>query len=120
MKSAIEYWRKGYIPARPVDVEILARELYRRGGWPDHPTLDAFLQYADYPHRTALCDELLGTGTNAGIPESPAASPSAWVGTNPVHAFVTLAIEGDLSNFTPDQGERLITAIAVAAAVSPE
>jgi len=118
--SAIEYWRKGYIPANPGDVEQLARELYWRGGLPDHRALDDFLRYTDYPSRTTLCEELLGTEALPGIPGSPAASPSARTVTNPAHALITLTIEGNLPNFTPDQRERLITTIAVETQISPE
>jgi hypothetical protein len=118
--SAIEYWRKGYIPANPGDVEQLARELYWRGGLPDRRALDDFLRYTDYPQRTAFCDEVLAAGAAGGMSGSPAAPPSAWASSNPAHALITLTIEGNLPEFTPDQRERLITAIAIAAAIDPE
>jgi len=55
--SAIEYWRKGYIPATTDTVEQLARELVKRGGL-DYQELKKFLSSANYPEPRRLCDEL--------------------------------------------------------------
>lgn len=46
--SAIDYWRRGHIPTSDKDVEILARELARRGGF-DHQQTVQFLRSANYP-----------------------------------------------------------------------
>src|SRR3974390_1642390 len=55
--SAIRYWRKGHWPADPSIVEMLAREIARRGhlgqAW-----LERFLRSANYPDPETLCDEL--------------------------------------------------------------
>jgi hypothetical protein len=55
--SAIEYWRAGHIPAKPSDVELLAREIVRRSDV-DRRWLEDFLHSADYPNTLELCDEL--------------------------------------------------------------
>ena len=55
--SAIEYWRKGYIPAKLEDVESLARILVRRGGL-DRAELVQFLTSAGHPHPPTLEAEL--------------------------------------------------------------
>lgn len=55
--SCIEYWRKGHIPANLDDVEMLARELVKRGGL-DQEELRQFLHSAGHPQPTSLCDEL--------------------------------------------------------------
>jgi len=55
--SAIQYWRKGHLPAHASDVETLAREIVQRGRvgrvW-----LERFLRSASYPNLDALCEEL--------------------------------------------------------------
>lgn len=58
--SAIEYWRKGHIPARLTEVEQLARALVRRGRLDAH-WLEHFLQSAGHPAPTALNAELFAT-----------------------------------------------------------
>ncbi len=55
--SCIEYWRKGYIPAKMDNVEKLAQELVNRGGL-NLPELKQFLYSAGHPNPTSLCDEL--------------------------------------------------------------
>lgn len=55
--SAIEYWRKGHIPAATHDIENLAVELVKRDGL-DLPTLQQFLESADYPYSVQLCSRL--------------------------------------------------------------
>ena len=55
--SAIQYWRKGHLPAKASDVETLAREIVQRGRvgctW-----LERFLRSANYPDVDILCEEL--------------------------------------------------------------
>jgi predicted ATPase len=55
--SAIQYWRKGHLPAKVSDVETLAREIVQRGrvgrAW-----LERFLRSANYPDLYALCEDL--------------------------------------------------------------
>src|SRR5215218_3613305 len=55
--SAIEYWRKGHIPARMVDVERLARVIVQSGAL-ERDWLERFLKSADFAQAAALCDEL--------------------------------------------------------------
>jgi hypothetical protein len=66
--SAIEYWRKGNIPARLEEVEALARILVRRRGL-DRAELVQFLTSAGHPHPAGLESELFLPG------QSPAGSP---------------------------------------------
>ena len=56
--SAIEYWRKGHIPAKITEVEALARELVRRGGMTNQNELEQFLVAAAYPDPAYLMTEL--------------------------------------------------------------
>lgn len=58
--SAIEYWRKGNVPAKPEQVANLARELVRRGGL-DRAGLTEFLASAGYPDATGLSEALFPT-----------------------------------------------------------
>jgi hypothetical protein len=55
--SAIEYWRKGNIPAKAEQVAELARELVRRGGL-DRTGLAQFLASAGYSNAVSLAEEL--------------------------------------------------------------
>jgi len=52
--SAIEYWRKGHVPAHLAEVETLARELVRRGGLTSPTELEQFLTFADHPQPRSL------------------------------------------------------------------
>ncbi|CAG0932486.1 hypothetical protein TFLX_02615 [Thermoflexales bacterium] len=54
--SVIEYWRKGHLPATHQDIEGLARELMRRGGF-DETWLTQFLASAGYNDPTHLYGE---------------------------------------------------------------
>lgn len=56
--TAIEYWRKGHIPAQLSDLEGLAREFMNRKALTTRKELKKFLSSADYPALTELCDEL--------------------------------------------------------------
>lgn len=60
--SAIEYWRKGHIPANLVEVETLAREMVRRGHL-EQSWLEQFLRSADHPNPDVLCAELFPAST---------------------------------------------------------
>lgn len=55
--SAIEYWRKGYVPAKLEDVENLARILVKRGGL-DRVEMAQFLASGGHPHPAVLETEL--------------------------------------------------------------
>ncbi|MEW5957814.1 MAG: ATP-binding protein [Chloroflexota bacterium] len=55
--SCIEYWRKGYIPAKLEEVEHLARILVRGGGL-DRVELVQFLASAGHPQPAVLAAEL--------------------------------------------------------------
>lgn len=116
--SAIEYWRKGYIPTKPTDIERLAHELLRRGGFPEHSSLEQFLRYAGHPEWDRVCTTLM----QLPVTESyPAVDPvSIAPPPAPSSLRITLTIEGDLTQFTAVQRERLIMAIADETAVSPE
>lgn len=46
--SSIEYWRKGHIPSKAVDLEMLARVLVQRGGLTSAKELGAFVSSAGY------------------------------------------------------------------------
>lgn len=65
--SAIEYWRKGYAPAKLKDIEMLARELFQRGGFTDPAALDQFLIQAGHPAPEQFSRQLV-----ARHPHSPA------------------------------------------------
>lgn len=119
--SAIEYWRKGYIPAQTGDLERLAEELYRRGGLPDRRAIEEFLQYAGYRHPRAFCDELMAGGTGARRESAPPApSPAAMEDAATSMAAITIAIEGDLPAFTAERRQRLIALIAAETQISPQ
>jgi hypothetical protein len=68
--SAIEYWRKGHIPARMIDVERLARAIVQRGAL-GRDWLERFLKSADYVNTTELCDELFARATPIAPPAQP-------------------------------------------------
>lgn len=55
--SAIEYWRKGYIPHNPAEVERLAWEIVRQGNL-GREWLEQFLVSADHPDPAQLCNEM--------------------------------------------------------------
>jgi hypothetical protein len=59
--SSIEYWRKGHVPSRLAELEILARELVQRGGLTDPRELERFLVYGDHPNPAALVNDMLPT-----------------------------------------------------------
>ena len=68
--SAIEYWRKGHIPARQIDVERLARAIVQRGAL-GRDWLERFLKSADHANTAALCDELLPIAIAIPAPAQP-------------------------------------------------
>jgi len=55
--SAIEYWRKGHLPPRLGDVEILARNIVRQGKM-EREWLELFLQSAAHPGPGPIIEEL--------------------------------------------------------------
>lgn len=56
--TAIEYWRKGHIPANQADVARLARELARRSGFLTAHELETFLRSANYSDPARFSREL--------------------------------------------------------------
>ena len=66
--SAIEYWRKGHVPARLEELELLARELTQQNGLVDLMELEKFLTYGDHPHPAEVAANI-------------------WTELAPVHAF---------------------------------
>jgi hypothetical protein len=72
--SAIEYWRKGHVPARLAEVETLAQVLIERGGLTTQIQLEQFLAFADHPQPTRLNDKML--------PALPQHSPITTVSSN--------------------------------------
>lgn len=72
--SAIEYWRKGHVPARLTEMEELARALVRRGRL-DARWLEHFLQSAGHPAPTALNTELFATQPPSQSPNQPITLP---------------------------------------------
>jgi hypothetical protein len=55
--SAVEYWRKGHIPASIDDIERLGHELVKRGGL-NQAELEQFLLSAGHPQTLELCNQL--------------------------------------------------------------
>ena len=55
--SAIEYWRKGHIPPKLIDIEKLATELVRRAHL-ERSWLEQFLDSAHHPNPAKLFNEL--------------------------------------------------------------
>ena len=72
--SAIEYWRKGHIPAQIEEVVTLADHLVRRGRL-DAAWLIPFLQSAGYPQPSRLSQELLAEAAGSAT-DGPLASSS--------------------------------------------
>ena len=71
--SMVEFWRKGNLPARHADVELLARLLVRRGRL-DRAWLEVFLTTSGYgAGASALCDELFPADNP--VPPPPTAAP---------------------------------------------
>jgi hypothetical protein len=78
--SVIEYWRKGHLPPDLATVEILAKEIIRRGrlGW---DWLEQFLESAKHPYPEQFSYELL-PAMNAAKAE-PITDDSKIVEANP-------------------------------------
>ena len=78
--SSIEYWRKGHLPPDLATVEILAKEIIRRGrlGW---DWLEQFLESARHPYPEQFSYELL-PAMNTGQAE-PVMAASKTVEANP-------------------------------------
>lgn len=72
--SAIEYWRKGHVPARLTEVEQLARTLVRRGRL-DTRWLEQFLHSAGHPAPSALTNELFAAQPITQFPNQPTNQP---------------------------------------------
>jgi len=68
--SAIEYWRKGHLPAKLAEIEMLAREMVQRGQL-EAAWLEQFLQSAEHPQPARLQAELFPTASlNQAAPVS--------------------------------------------------
>ncbi|MBK6324753.1 MAG: tetratricopeptide repeat protein [Chloroflexi bacterium] len=74
--SSIEYWRKGYVPAKIEDVEKLAVELAEHGRFTRQWMLQ-FLRSAEYPEPDGLLDRLY----DVSPPVETAVSPHEAAGT---------------------------------------
>jgi hypothetical protein len=82
--SAIEYWRKGHIPAQLEEVENLAAELVRREGLSTGQQIQAFLASAGHPDVEGCCARLLAErGRHFPSPKQPGTSVQTDVGTPP-------------------------------------
>src|SRR5215212_1684381 len=55
--ASIEYWRKGNVPSKLVDLEKLASELVKRGKL-NRAWLEKFLHNGGHPTVEHICDEL--------------------------------------------------------------
>jgi hypothetical protein len=72
--SAIEYWRKGHLPAKLAEVEMLAREMVLRGNL-EQTWLEQFLKAAGHPQAGNLLVELFPIeGGQDTVVAGPAAS----------------------------------------------
>ncbi len=69
--SSIEYWRKGYVPSKVIEVENLARELVKRGGLTGQTELKQFLSCADHPDPANLAAEILPDSSPVSAPSAP-------------------------------------------------
>ena len=85
----IEYWRKGHVPGKVSDIEILAREIVRRGGL-SRSWLQDFLRSADYPWLQQLCDDLFPPSLSQ-LPDSPE-TQLLLPDSEPTYKFATLPI----------------------------
>lgn len=88
--SAIEYWRKGHIPAELSEVETLARLLIQRGGLTSPAEVEQFLYHAQHPNPTILVAEGLLAQVTAPPPALPPEHPPFLVGppiSHPAYFF---------------------------------
>ncbi len=76
--SSIEYWRKGRVPAKASDLEMLARELVQRGGLTTPRDLDGFVHSAGY-------SELVESLRAQLFPQEPTLQTSAAVQPSTVY-----------------------------------
>lgn len=104
--SAIEYWRKGYVPSKKHELEQLACELVRRKGITTRTELDDFLRYADYLDRGSLCDRLFPPQQLQHLPDRS-------------NARLTIMLEGTIETFTPEKRHDLVTTIAQTLSLHP-
>ena len=74
--SAVERWRKGYLPPKAEDVELLAQILIQRGRF-DRAWTEAFLESAGYPQSQALCDQLFTPLVTSSLPQEEVATLTA-------------------------------------------
>ncbi|MBP6472400.1 MAG: tetratricopeptide repeat protein [Chloroflexi bacterium] len=68
--SSIEYWRKGYAPAKEEDIETLAVEIFRHGKF-TREWMRQFLLSAEYPEPDGLLDRLYEVSPPAETAVSP-------------------------------------------------
>jgi tetratricopeptide (TPR) repeat protein len=71
--SIVEYWRKGHLPLRIADVDLLGRTLVQRGQL-DRDWLTAFLAAGGHPAPDRVCDELFAA---VAVPSGGGALPQA-------------------------------------------
>ncbi|HSH02319.1 MAG TPA: tetratricopeptide repeat protein [Anaerolineae bacterium] len=75
--SSIEHWRKGFIPSKHTDVELLAREIIDRSDL-GQEWLHQFLISANYPYTARLSDELFPPEIDRGGGASEVGGAPTW------------------------------------------
>ncbi|MBI1879531.1 MAG: ATP-binding protein [Chloroflexi bacterium] len=81
--ASIEYWRKGYIPARLSDIEKLAREIVKRAHL-ERAWLEKFLRNANHPAPEKLCDELFSPISSTETQQEQSTVPKLHLATIPI------------------------------------
>lgn len=76
--SAIEYWRKGYVPSYPADLEQLAAALVQRRGL-DATTCIQFLRYGGHANPETVTEQLFSTVDKKPLPPAPLLARSPFV-----------------------------------------
>lgn len=69
--ASIEYWRKGYIPAKLAELELLARELAQRGGLTSAAEVAQFLDYGDHPQPQLCAGQIAPETLPYPFPQAP-------------------------------------------------
>ncbi len=109
--SAIEYWRKGNVPANAAEVEQLALELCHRAGLHAARELQLFLRYAALPDAAQVSARVWGACHREGDETATAVNDHADI------ARITVALRG--SKRTTDL-QPILTTIATAVGIPVE
>ena len=64
--ASIEYWRKGNLPAKSSDLEILTRAIVQRGGFSSNWAAK-FLTSANHPYPASFLGQLFGEETAVSL-----------------------------------------------------